>query len=142
MGFKVKFDTNGSDPETIERLSLGNLVDYFAMDIKGPLDSRYDKLSGVKTDLQKIKKSIDIIMKSDVPYEFRTTVVPELLDIKDVEDIAKNISGAQKFVLQQFVAENTWNERLRKVKPYEREKLEEMCKTASPYVERCIIRGA
>jgi len=141
LGFKIKFDTNGSDPEAIKILIDERLIHYIAVDVKGPLDERYDKLSGVKTDIGKIKQTIAFIMGSGVPYEFRTTVVPTLLDTKDIEDIAKHISGAKKFVFQQFVAENTWSKSLRKVKPYERKKLEEMCKAASPYVKECIIRG-
>jgi pyruvate formate lyase activating enzyme len=38
MGFRIKLDTNGSQPEVLQNLIGENLVDYIAMDIKGPLD--------------------------------------------------------------------------------------------------------
>ena len=142
LGFEVKFDTNGTDPECLKKVIDQKLIDYIAMDIKGPLDERYDKLSGVKTDLGRVKAGIKIIRESRLSYEFRTTVVPGLLESKDIEDIAKYISGAEKFVFQQFVADHTWNEDLRAVKPYPREKLEEMVKVAKAYVANTFIRGA
>jgi len=141
LGFQVKFDTNGTDPECLKKVIDQKLADYIAMDVKGPLDERYDKLSGVKTDLDRIKAGIKIIRESGVPYEFRTTVVPSLLESKDIEDIARYVAGAEKFVLQQFVAEHTWDETLRTIKPYFREKLEEMVAVAKPYVANTIIRG-
>ena len=141
-GFQIKFDSNGTDPETLRKAIEEKLVDYIAMDIKGPLDERYDKLSGVKTDLDKVKQSIAIIMESGLDYEFRTTVVPALLDTKEVEDIARFIAGARKFALQQFAAEHTWDESLRSVKPYAREKLEEMAGAAKKHVPATFIRGA
>jgi pyruvate formate lyase activating enzyme len=142
LGFQIKFDTNGTSPELLDKLFNDRLVDYIALDIKGPLDERYDRLSGVKTDLDIIKQSIRIIIEKGVPYEFRTTVVPTLLDTKDIEDIARSVAGAGKFVLQQFTAEHTWDESLREVIPYPREKLEEMVEACKPFVPNTVIRGA
>jgi pyruvate formate lyase activating enzyme len=142
LGFQIKFDSNGTDPDCLKDVIDQKLADYIAMDVKGPLDERYDRLSGIKTNLDKIKQSIKIIMNSGVPYEFRTTVVPTLLETADVDDIAKYIAGAEKFVFQQFAAEHTWDENLRSVKPYPREKLEEMVRISKSYVANTLIRGA
>jgi pyruvate formate lyase activating enzyme len=140
-GFQIKLDTNGTDPELLKRAGDEKLVDYIAMDIKGPLDERYDGLSGIKTDLKRIIQSIEVITKHGMPYEFRTTAVPTLLEVKDIEAIAEFISGARKFVLQQFVPEHCWNESLRSVKPYSREQLEEMVEAARPHVLNTLLRG-
>ena len=94
LGLKIKLDTNGTDPECLDQLIAKKLVDYMAMDVKGPLDQRYDRLSGVKTDLAKIEQSIKLIRESGLPYEFRTTVVPTLLDVPDIKDIAQSLAGA------------------------------------------------
>ncbi|NQT29862.1 MAG: anaerobic ribonucleoside-triphosphate reductase activating protein [Candidatus Saganbacteria bacterium] len=142
LGFLVKLDTNGTDPECLKKLIDKKLVDYFAMDIKGPIDERYAKSSRVKTDPLKIAESIKIIVKSKIPYEFRVTVVPTLLDNKDIYDIAKYLKGAQKFVLQQFVVDNCWDESFRNVKPYPKERLDEMLKLSKPFVANTVIRGA
>ena len=142
FGFKIKIDTNGSNPEAIQKQIEAKLVDYVAIDIKGPLDERYDKLSGIKTDLDKIKKSVRLVMDKGIEHEFRTTVVPSLLDTGDIKHIAEFIAGAKKFVLQQFVAEHCWDKSLRSVKPYPRKKLEEMIEVSKAFVANTSIRGA
>lgn len=141
-GFQIKLDSNGTRPECLRTALREGLVDYFAMDVKGPLDERYDRLAGVKTDLGKVKESISLIMESGVDYEFRTTVVPALVDAAGVEAIARHIAGARKYVLQQFMPDHCWDEKLRTVKPYERNKLEEMAALARPLVGEVLIRGA
>jgi pyruvate formate lyase activating enzyme len=141
LGFKVKLDSNGFDPDCLKKLFNQKLVDYIAMDIKGPLNQKYDTLSGVKVDLDKIKSSIEMIINSGIDYEFRTTVVPTLLDIEDIESIAQSIRGAKKFVLQQFVAKNCWDKSLQKVKPYPKDKIDGMIATAKKYVENTTGRG-
>jgi len=72
MGFSVKLDTNGSRPDIIRNIIQKNLVDFIAMDIKdSPV--KYQKTTGGKADLERIKLSVEMIMNSKVPYEFRTT---------------------------------------------------------------------
>ncbi|MGF3554430.1 MAG: anaerobic ribonucleoside-triphosphate reductase activating protein, partial [Thermoplasmatota archaeon] len=101
LGYLLKIDTNGSYPEKLQELVNKKLVDYVAMDVKAPKE-KYDKTTGVKTDLKKIEKSIEII-KNDAPdYEFRTTFVPQLLKKEDIVKIAKWLEGAKNFYLQQF----------------------------------------
>ncbi|MDD5383008.1 MAG: anaerobic ribonucleoside-triphosphate reductase activating protein [Candidatus Margulisbacteria bacterium] len=142
LGFLVKLDTNGADPECLARVIELGLVDYVAMDVKGPLDERYDRLSGIKTDLQKIKQSIKLLLAGQTPYEFRVTVVPTLLDVQEIEMIAAELAGARKFVLQQFAPEHCWAESLRVVKPYPKEKLGKMAEQAKKTVPNTFIRGA
>lgn len=141
MGLLVKLDTNGAFPEILRRLIGEKLIDYIAMDIKGPLDKRYDKAAGVKVDIGKIKESIDIIMHSGVEYEFRTTVVPGIHTEDDIVDIAKSISGAAKLVLQQFVPKNTWDSALQSVKPYDIDVFDRTVKSIRPFVKHVCLRG-
>lgn len=100
MDFLVKLDTNGTNPDVISDMLDKALIDYIAMDIKAPFE-RYDEVCGRKIDIDKIKKSIDIIMKSNIKYEFRTTFWPKLLK-EDIEKIASHIKGAQCYTLQQY----------------------------------------
>ncbi|MGC8971837.1 MAG: anaerobic ribonucleoside-triphosphate reductase activating protein, partial [bacterium] len=74
LGFFTKLDTNGSNPEVIERLLEEKILDYIAMDIKANLE-KYNDVTHSNVDIEKIKKSIDIIMHSGIDYEFRTTIV-------------------------------------------------------------------
>ena len=139
MGFSVKLDTNGSDPQTLEKLIDKNLVDYVAMDIKGPKE-RYGEFAGGKVDVEKIQKSIDILKKGKVDYEFRSTIVPTLHKKEDVVAMARWISGAKRYFLQNFRSEKTINPAFEKIKPYPQEFLLEIQKAISPFFEICQVR--
>lgn len=139
MGFSVKLDTNGSNPEMLKKLIDEKLVDYVAMDIKAPKE-KYDKITGVKVRVQNIEESIRILKEGTVDYEFRITVVPTLHSREDIIEIAKWIGPAKRFFLQNFRAEKTIDPNLEKVKPCPIEFLKELKKEISPYFEICQIR--
>jgi len=106
MGYLTKVDTNGSMPDVLERLIHGRLVDYLAMDVKGPL-SKYGQIAGTKVQTQKIQKSIALITNSGIDHEFRTTVVRSQLDNGDLIAIAGLLEKARLYVLQTFVPVKT-----------------------------------
>ena len=141
MGFQIKLDTNGSNPDLLEGLIKKKLVDYVAMDIKSSLNQRYDVATGVKTDLGSIKKSIGLLLTSDIGYEFRTTVVPTIVEVEDIINIAEYINGARKLVLQQFVGPGSYLEEVASIEPFERGVFNEMALSASPHVEEVLLRG-
>ena len=101
LGFSVKLDTNGSYPDKLAELIRSGLIDYVAMDIKNS-KKKYSLTCGVNIDINKIEESISILANSDIGYEFRTTVVRELHEPSDIEDISKWISNAPKYFLQSF----------------------------------------
>ena len=101
MGFAVKLDTNGTRPDVLKKLLDLKLLDFVAMDIKNQF-KKYDKTTGVKGDKKRIKLSVDLIMNSRLPYEFRTTVVPGIHEEKDFLEIAKWIGGARSYYLQEY----------------------------------------
>ncbi|KKQ95291.1 MAG: Pyruvate formate-lyase activating enzyme [candidate division CPR2 bacterium GW2011_GWC1_39_9] len=101
LGFLVKLDTNGSNPQKLKQLLGRKLVDYVAMDIKNSL-TKYDLTTNIKGSSKNIIDSIDLIMNSRVDYEFRSTILPELHNKKDIEEIGAMIKGAKKMFLQSF----------------------------------------
>ncbi|MFC1789706.1 anaerobic ribonucleoside-triphosphate reductase activating protein [Patescibacteria group bacterium] len=139
MRFFVKLDTNGSDPKMLKKLIDEKLVDYVAMDIKVPRE-KYTKIVGEKIDVEKIQESIDILKYGAVDYEFRTTVVPTIHQKEDILKMAKWISGAKKYYLQNFRPEKTIDKKFENIKPYPREFLLEIQKTISPFFDICQIR--
>ena len=139
LGYLVKLDTNGSNPEMLKRLIDEKLVDYVAMDIKAPKE-KYNKLVGVKINIQKIQKSIDILKEGKVDSEFRSTIVPTVHAKEDVIAMAKWIKGAKRYYLQNFRPEKTINPKFEKIKPYPREYLLEIQKSISPFFEICQVR--
>ena len=102
MGFAVKLDTNGSHPEVLSSLLKLNLLDYIAMDIKSSLE-KYSQVTGVACDTSKIQESIDLIVKSGIPYQFRTTLVKEFCSKGDLCDMRLLIKEANHYVLQPFI---------------------------------------
>ena len=101
LGYEIKLDTNGLRPEVLQRLLDAKLIDYIAMDIKGPL-GRYKKFCGADIDPQKIKASIKLVMASGLPYEFRSTLVKGLHAAADVVKMARAIKGASLYYLQNY----------------------------------------
>ncbi|MCK4553658.1 anaerobic ribonucleoside-triphosphate reductase activating protein [Candidatus Parcubacteria bacterium] len=141
LGYLVKLDTNGANPKMIKKLIDKKLINYIAMDMKAP-KNKYEKIVGVPVDFNKIEKSVKIIMESGLPYEFRTTIVPGLLNKKDdIGKIAKIIKGADKWYLQQFKSDTDLvNKKMEKVEPYSARELEEMCEAGRGHVKRCEVR--
>ena len=141
LGANVKLDTNGTNPSMLQRLIKEGLVEYVAMDVKAPLDDSYSRCSGVEVDIAKIRKSIKLLLKGNVGYEFRTTVVPRYLSPEDVLNIARGVQGAEKYVLQQFVPRNTMEEELCEDRLYSAKELKDMARAAEGYVKNISVRG-
>jgi pyruvate formate lyase activating enzyme len=111
LGFLTKLDTNGSRPEVLDSLYKAKLLDYVAMDIKHRFD-RYAEIANVSVRIDDIKRSIDLIKNSGIDYEFRTTVVPAFHSSYDIRSIISQLSGAKRFVLQEFIPEHAINKNL------------------------------
>lgn len=142
LGFPVKLDTNGSNPEVVESLVEGGAVRAVSMDIKAPLDERYNDLAGVEVDLGAIRRSIDFLLSGAVAeYEFRTTVPPGLLDGEAIVEIARSIEGAEAYVLQNFRPVDCIDREMMQLEPLDEEELKRFAQRAGRYVERCWVRG-
>ena len=103
LGYLIKLDTNGTNPELLEKLLDDKVVDYVAMDIKNS-PSLYAQTSGVNhVDMEKIRKSISIIMNKAPDYEFRTTLVKEFHEGMNYDNFFELIKGAKRLFLQKFV---------------------------------------
>ena len=102
LGYKVKLDTNGTNPEMIKSLFDSGLCDYFAMDIKNNLQN-YAKIIGFNEyDTKNVEKSVDYFLSGNTPYEFRTTLINEYHKKENIALIGKWIKGADKYFLQKF----------------------------------------
>jgi pyruvate formate lyase activating enzyme len=138
MGYKVKLDSNGTNPVFLKEILDEGNVDYVAMDIKN-CPEKYDKVVG-PVDMENIQKSIYIIMHSGLEYEFRTTVLPKLHKNEDFENIGKMIKGANKYFIQNFRPDNTLNKTYGLEKSFTISELEKIQKTMDKYVKYTCIR--
>ncbi|MCJ7814139.1 MAG: anaerobic ribonucleoside-triphosphate reductase activating protein [Candidatus Atribacteria bacterium] len=143
-GFLIKLDTNGTNPKLLKNLLDFDLVDYIALDIKSSLDfDNYSKAAGIKDKImiEKVKDSIELIINSEIDYEFRTTVVPLLHSDETIMEIARYIAGAKKYVLQNFSPlEKTLDPSFQKIKPYSTEKIKKLSEKAKKHVPNCCWR--
>ena len=141
LGYPVKMDTNGSRPKVIKRLTEENLVDYIAMDIK-TAPSQYATFVKKGYASNDIRASIQIIMDSSLPYEFRTTCVKPLVDRRVIEHLAKIVSGANLYVLQRFNNTRILHpEFFKEAEPgYDMDELMFMKSMAESWVQKCIVR--
>ena len=139
MGFLIKLDTNGSNPEVLEKIIKERFVDYIAMDIKAPLE-KYKEVIHSNICSEKIKKSIELIMHSGIKYEFRTTVVKSQLSKEDFLSIGKLIEGAELYILQKFIPSKTLDPNFSNEKTYSDKEFKTLKKELERFVFKCLVR--
>lgn len=139
LNFSVKLDTNGTNPQILEKLLNENLIDYVAMDIKAPLE-KYSEITGTNVNTNNIRTSINLILNSYIEYEFRTTVLKSQLKFKDFDKIGQTINGAKLYYLQKFVPNKIYNESLITHTTYNNEELQEICNHLKQYVREVNYR--
>lgn len=161
LGFSAGIETNGTNPEMIEKLIKDELIDFITLDVKAPLEKQiYNKITGVEVNLDKIRESIEIIKNSELDYEFRSTVVPilaksdilkivqQLHPVESPErgirlngELFNRVKGVKKYVLQQFSPNDTVLKKdYKSMKPYSDENLKEMQKEAEKFIKNIELR--
>jgi len=128
IGYRLKLDTNGSDPEAVRSLLSAGLCDYYAVDYKAPF-RRYPEICGRGADAGKTLETIDILMASGADFEVRTTVIPQL-DLQDLLTMAGELPRLPRFVLNRY----------RKPESYRPQ--EEARVSATPYTQAEIAKMA
>lgn len=153
----VKLDTNGTNPEMVEYLINNSLIDYIAMDIKSSPD-KYDEICGFsnnannnndldshnntfshKINKDALKKSVHLIINSNIPYEFRTTIVKEYHDIDTMTKIGEMLNGSENYFLQSFVdSDYVPNHDLH---PCDIDTLNDFVNVLKPFIKNVSVRG-
>ena len=139
LGYLVKLDTNGTNPDLLKELYREGLVDYFAMDIKNSKE-KYAETAGLcKINLAKIEDSVSFLLTSGCRYEFRTTIMEEFHNEESFRSIAEWLSGAERYFLQRYVdSENCIKRGLHMIKKEEAEKYLKLLRGSIKTVE---LRG-
>lgn len=128
-GFLVKLDTNGSTPHILENLVNSRIIDFVSMDVKAPLNLfHYSRATGVSINLNSILKSIEILKRGVVEYQFRMTVVPRLHREEDIQTLGDQLRAGQRFILQHFNPENPLDPSFKNIDPYDPEVLKRIQK--------------
>ena len=139
IGYKIKLDTNGTNPDMVKQLFNDGLVDYFAMDIKNDKNSYASIIGFDKFDTSKVEKTVEFFLSNPVKYEFRTTLVNEFHTKENIINIGEWIKGANKYFLQKFKE----NENCIKqgFSPVEEQKAKHFVELLTPFVSSTKLRG-
>ncbi len=139
LGFQVKLDTNGSNPDMLKHLVNENIIDYIAMDIKNSIVNYAKTIGGLSASLDNIISSINYIKSLNIPYEFRTTLVAELHTEEDIISIGRLLEGNSRFYLQNYKDSEQVLHRV--YSPVSTKQAEYYLSLLKPYVPNSTLRG-
>ncbi len=142
MGYLIKLDTNGSNPETVQKLVENKLVDYVAMDIKAPFDE-YRNIVSKDVCIENVEKTFKFLVQNKTDYEFRTTVVSNLLNYHSFDKINKMFKKEGKikrYFLQKFKKSKHLNEAYLNAKTFTDEEFEKVSLLFKDTVEEFMVR--
>ena len=91
LGFKIKIDTNGLNPDVIEELINFSLIDFIALDYKAP-SAKFQYITQ-NSNIEKFYKSLDMLIDKKFPFEIRTTIHSKLLDENDINSIILDLNN-------------------------------------------------
>ena len=139
LGFKVKLDTNGTNPSMMKALVKDGLIDYVAMDIKNAKDKYYLTSGVMNFNLELINESISFLLTAPIDYEFRTTIVKEHHTEQDLLFIGQWITGAKAYFLQSY--KDSGDILSPGLSSHNKETLLGYVTLLTPYVEHVFLRG-
>lgn len=104
LGFRIKLDTNGSNPQLLKRLIDRKLLDFVAMDFKATKD-KFKEITK-SNHYEKFIESLKLLNTSSIEYEVRTTLHNDLLNEDDINEMQKILyeNGYKKnYYVQNFL---------------------------------------
>ena len=132
----IKIDTNGTLPDRLREILP--FVDYISMDIKSSPE-KYLFATGNNAGFEKVEESIEVIKKTE-DYEFRTTMVPDIVGKDDLKEVCRKIKKVKKYVLQGFRNRKTLSSEFSGKTPYPKEYLIEASRLLKNCAELVEIR--
>jgi len=139
-------ETNGTNPDMIAGLLKEDLVDYIAMDVKAPLTREaYRRAAGLNEGnrgwIEKIRATLELLKTAKAEIELRCTLVPKIHNREDLLNLARQLQGHRRFVLQQFVPERALDPLYRDEAPFDVETLRELRSQIADLFGSCEVRG-
>lgn len=104
IGYLIKLDTNGSNPEMIKQLLKEGLLEYVAMDIKTVIDfNEYREITNFKDPsiIRKLRETISILRSSGIKHQFRTTEIQQYHSNQVINKLAEEF-GKDPYIRQTF----------------------------------------
>jgi anaerobic ribonucleoside-triphosphate reductase activating protein len=138
LGFLIKLDTNGTNPEMVRDLLRDGMLDYVAMDIKASM-ARYQEVVARPVDIDAIQETIRLIKASGVDHEFRTTLVKSQVSAEDLDEIGQLVKGSPRYALQRFRPGLTLSPQFAYETTYSDEELEVLKVRMERFVKECVV---
>lgn len=138
LGFLIKIDTNGTNPNFLETALSDNLIDYVAMDVKAPPEE-YAEIVGVNIPGDWLQKSRDILQNSGIDYELRTTIIKGVHTHEMLQKIFEFCAGAPRYTLQNYRAEKVLNPAWKKYTGFSQDELLQIQKNAKQVIENVLV---
>ena len=138
LGYDVKLDSNGTRPEMIRQLIDDKLINFVAMDIKGPLE-KYQTIAARPIDLDAVQETIALLISSGIGHEFRTTIVREQLEPSDFHKVGEMVRGAKRFALQHFRPGSTLAPQFEQASTFSESEFQKTKTIMEGYVDECVI---
>ncbi len=112
------------------------------MDIKAPFDE-YQNIVTKNVDIEKIKSSFDIIVNSEIDYEFRTTVVYSLLNYDSfvkINNMFKQKGIIKRYYLQRFQKSKHLDEKFLEARTFDETEFEKLKKLFEESTDFFMVR--
>lgn len=138
LGFLIKLDTNGTNPNMVKALLEEGLLDFIAMDIKASME-RYQEVVARPIDTDAILATIRLIKASGIDHEFRTTLVKSQVSPEDLEEIGQLVKGSPRYALQRFRPGRTLNPQFAREVTYSDDELTTLKERMQQYVKECAV---
>lgn len=138
IGVKIKVETNGSRPKNLKRIIERHLVDYISLDIKAPL-KRYREITRYKIRPETIERSIKLIRQSNLDQDFHVTVVPGIHGEEDLLEIAQDLAGSKRLVLERYEPDEALCPPFSDIDPYSEDEMKVFRDIMAPYFGETIL---
>lgn len=138
VGVPVKLDTNGTRPDVLRHVLAEQLADFVALDVKA-VPTGYESFSR-RGSASSVAECIEMVIRSGVEHEFRTTTYPGVVRLDDMPRIARSLRGGRLYALQQFRPGRTLDPHASEVRPYQESDLRVAATACSAFLPT-IVRG-
>lgn len=145
----VKIDTNGLLPEKLAAL-LNNpklCPDMVAVDIKTRLEN-YGQLlpstAGSASAIHSLRKTITLLTdaeNSGLHVEYRTVLVPPLVQEDDIRAIAAELPYTARWFFSPFIPHGCLNSAWNSIRPYTEQQMQDLTAFAQAYIPHTSLRA-